>query len=385
MKTFLSLLFLFIGLSVIGQTKNFTLSGKITGLEGEPFSIAIKDDSAPRGYFRDSIVVAEDGTFSYSMYVKDVTYMSLWPGTDKVMKKVKSGGYYPIKSSQLQFIASPGARIYFSGKATDFIDAYPTGDAANDDLASLNKRINPLTNRVGNLMVKLADKEITDSAEVKQANKEVEELDDQVNNIKKEFLQSHPSSVVAAWLLSDMMIRSQVTDEEAVNYFKNLNKEKLVSTPYYVEVAKRVDGINATALGKDVPDFSSLNTYDKKKFELKSLRGKYVVLDFWGTWCGPCISGMPKMKEYLDKYKDKMDIVGIAQESDDGTSWRNFLAKNKDYNWHQVLSRPDEDYILKFNVAGFPTKIIVDPQGKIVERFVGEDDAIYNKLDELLN
>ena len=49
-----------------------------------------------------------------------------------------------------------------------------------------------------------------------------------------------------------------------------------------------------------------------------------------------------------------------------------------------MLSRTTEDYILKFGVAGFPTKIIVDPEGKIVGRFVGEDDAIYKKLDTLL-
>ena len=91
-----------------------------------------------------------------------------------------------------------------------------------------------------------------------------------------------------------------------------------------------------------------------------------------------------KVKEYLDKYKSKMEIVGVAQESDNGDNWRKFLAGKPEFQWHHVLSRNNEDYILKFNVAGFPTKIIVDPEGKIVGRYVGEDDAIYKKLDELL-
>ena len=61
-----------------------------------------------------------------------------------------------------------------------------------------------------------------------------------------------------------------------------------------------------------------------------------------------------------------------------------FITDNPEYNWHHVLSRKDKDYILKFSVAGFPTKIIVDPTGKIVGRFVGETEEIYTKLDELL-
>lgn len=302
-----------------------------------------------------------------------------------MVKRSKNGkGYYPAKSSLLQFIASPGAHIYFAGRVTDFVDAYPSGDAANDDLAKLNRKINPLMNKSVNMMIDIGDRYESEEPGVKKIREKIEKLDREADSIKANFVRNNSSSIAAAWALSDMMVRSQVSNDEAIQLFKGMDKEKLVSAPFYIEAARRVDGMMATVVGKEVPDIVSMNTYDNKKFNLKSLRGKYVVIDFWGTWCGPCVSGMPKMKEYLDKYKGKMEIVGVASESDDGSRWRNFLEKNKDYNWHQVLSRPDEDYILKFSVAGFPTKIIVDPQGKIVERFVGEDDAIYKKLDELL-
>jgi thiol-disulfide isomerase/thioredoxin len=180
-----------------------------------------------------------------------------------------------------------------------------------------------------------------------------------------------------------MMIRSQLSNGLATELFKKMSREKLVDVSFYADVAKRVDGFSLTAVGKTVPDINSMNTYTGKKFDLSSLRGKYVVLDFWGTWCGPCISGMPKMKEYLDKYKAKLEIVGVASESDKGERWKKFLDEKPQYQWHHVLSTKTEDYILKFSVAGFPTKIIVDPAGKIVGRFVGEDDEIYKKLDEL--
>ncbi len=179
-----------------------------------------------------------------------------------------------------------------------------------------------------------------------------------------------------------MMIRSQVSNEEAEVFFGKMHP-KLASVQYYPEVAKRMDGIKKTKIGSPVPEINSLNTYDGKTFVLSSLKGKYVVLDFWGTWCGPCIAGMPRMKEYLDKYPGKLEIVGVAQESDSGERWKKFID-NSEYKWHHVLSRKNENYVLAFNVAGFPTKIIVDPQGIIVGRYVGEDDEIYHKLDELL-
>lgn len=311
-------------------------------------------------------------------------YASISPNVDRVVKKAGGGGYYPAKSSSIQLFVSPGAKIKLTGKITDFVDAYPSGDNINNDFNNLNKEIYPLLNQSVNVTVKISNKLVTDSAVIKKMKETAALLDKQVIAIKENFIQEHPSSAAAIWLLSDMMIRSQLSNSLATELFKKMNREKLVDVSFYADVAKRVDGFSLTAVGKTVPDINSMNTYTGKKFDLSSLRGKYVVLDFWGTWCGPCISGMPKMKEYLDAYQSMLEIVGVASESDNGERWKKFLDGKPQYQWHQVLSRKTEDYILKFSVAGFPTKIIVDPAGKIIGRFVGEDDEIYKKLDELL-
>lgn len=380
MKNLLFMMFLFLSPSLFAQEQTFTVSGKIEGLESKPIRIFYKDKTGQ--LVRDSAVV-KDGYFTYSRKIDEMEMLNFWPPNESVMKRVDRG-YFPAKSSQFQFIAYPGAHVKFTGKITDYVDAYPSGDPANDALAKLNKSVYPLMNESVNLEVKIAKKEFTDSSALKAAQKKVETLDAEVAHIKKEFVKNNPSSYAAAWLLGDMMVRTQVTKAESFTLFNKLDKQKLNTNPFFIEVVKRIEGLRATAIGSLAPEISSMHTYTGKKFDLSSLKGKYVVLDFWGTWCGPCISGMPKMKEYLDKYKNKMEIVGIAQESDDGTSWRKFLDKNKDYHWHQVLNRPDDDYILKYSVAGFPTKIIIDPVGKVVARFVGEDEGIYNKLDELM-
>ena len=383
MRYNLLILMLITGQLTFGQSNSFTLSGKIKGLDATKIFLVIFDDAFKSGYRRDSITV-ENEAFFYTGTADKLMYASISPNVDRVVKKAGGGGYYPAKSSSIQLFVSPGAKIKLTGKITDFVDAYPSGDNINNDFTNLNKEIYPLLNQSVNVTVKISNKLVTDSAVIKKMKDTAALLDKQVIAIKENFIQEHPSSAAAIWLLSDMMIRSQLSNSLATELFKKMNREKLVDVSFYSDVAKRVDGFTLTAAGKTVPDINSMNTYTGKKFDLSSLRGKYVVLDFWGTWCGPCISGMPKMKEYLDAYQSKLEIVGVASESDNGERWKKFLDGKPQYQWHQVLSRKTEDYILKFSVAGFPTKIIVDPAGKIIGRFVGEDDEIYKKLDELL-
>ena len=80
------------------------------------------------------------------------------------------------------------------------------------------------------------------------------------------------------------------------------------------------------APGKVAPDFT-LNDINGKPFTLSSLRGKYVVLDFWGSWCGWCIKGMPDMKKYYEKYKGKFEIVGIDC-NDTADKWKAAVEKH---------------------------------------------------------
>ena len=136
-------------------------------------------------------------------------------------------------------------------------------------------------------------------------------------------------------------------------------------------------------IGKTVPNFTSTKTPNGEEFSFDSLRGKYVMIDFWGVWCGPCVAEMPKVKEYADKYADKLTILGI-NSGDTKEKMMNFLNKNE-YKWQQVMSeKGTNDLVLKFNVAGFPTKFIIDPEGKILHRYLGGSEEAFVELDKLL-
>ena len=130
------------------------------------------------------------------------------------------------------------------------------------------------------------------------------------------------------------------------------------------------------------PDFELPNLQGSTT-KLSSLRGKYVVLDFWGSWCVWCIRGIPNMKTYYAKYKDKMEILGVdCRDTED--KWKAAVEEHQ-LPWLQVRC-PDEQLqtiAAQYNIEGFPTKVVIDPNGKLIKTVVGEDPEFYNYLDQL--
>ncbi len=131
------------------------------------------------------------------------------------------------------------------------------------------------------------------------------------------------------------------------------------------------------------PDFE-LPDLQGNPLKLSSLRGKYVVLDFWGSWCIWCIRGIPKMKEAYAKHKEKMEILGVDCR-DSEAKWKAAVDEHK-LPWLHVRCSDEQLPSLaeKYQIEGFPTKAIIDPEGKLVKVIVGEDPAFYSFLDELL-
>ncbi len=128
------------------------------------------------------------------------------------------------------------------------------------------------------------------------------------------------------------------------------------------------------------PDFT-LNDINGNPLALSSLRGKYVVLDFWGSWCVWCIRGIPMMKEYYAKYPGKFEILGIDC-NDTPEKWKE-AVKEHELPWLHVYCTDESTVLADYDIQGFPTKIVIDPEGNIINTIVGEDPAFYEYLDEL--
>lgn len=132
--------------------------------------------------------------------------------------------------------------------------------------------------------------------------------------------------------------------------------------------------------GAPAPAFT-LRDVNGKDLSLSDLKGKHVVIDFWGTWCPWCVKGIPEMKASYEKYSDKLEILSVDCGDKEG-DWKD-AVKEHEMTWKNVFDGNSE-VAEQYEIQGFPTKIVLDPEGKILKVFVGESAEFYQFLDETL-
>ena len=206
-----------------------------------------------------------------------------------------------------------------------------------------------------------------------------------VTQVIFDFIKTHPDYEASAYIVT--MMRDVEKMKEAVALLKPDVREGRLKPLYQGLMDQIVEAMKAEeeaakkqAAGIEAPDFT-LNDINGKPLSLSSLRGKYVILDFWGSWCGWCIKGIPQMKEYYKKYAGKFEILGVDC-NDTEQKWKDAVKKHE-LPWLHVYNPRTSQVLSDYGIQGFPTKIIIGPDGKIVKTIVGEDPAFYTFLDEL--
>ncbi len=133
--------------------------------------------------------------------------------------------------------------------------------------------------------------------------------------------------------------------------------------------------------GKAAPVFSYPDP-EGNNISLASYKGKYVLIDFWASWCGPCRQAVPKVKKQYALYKDKgFDVFAVSIDHDK-KAWHKAMGE-EDMPWKQVLSPDIDKTMSNYMFSGIPTLYLIGPDGNIVDKYTGYSEELELKLEQI--
>lgn len=339
-----------VALSSLAQGKTTRVSGQITDL-GDSLLYNLIDMNLDNPRSKASYAV-KDGKFDFTINVEH-------PATFAIMDLAKAKAGDPTDFKVIDITIMPGEDVTINGSFSD----YQIGGAA--------------------IYQKMADAQKMITESYKNANsKNLDSCRKAFAAVAFPYIKSHANDE-AAMVLVQGLEYEQI--KEAVNLFTPEVREGRMAgfwkplLKMYEAQAKRDAAAKKLQEGTEAPDFT-LPDIHGKQLKLSSLRGKYVILDFWGSWCGWCIKGMPEMKKYYNKYKGKLEILGVDC-NDTEAKWKAAVEKHQLPWKHVRQSKETQSVSDDYGVQGFPTKILIDSKGKIVKIIVGEDPEFYELLD----
>ena len=362
--------------------------------------------------------MAQSGTFQLKANLKNIgDTVLVWKGRGAKMDTVlvkkdkftytttmdKPANYYFVSPDALrgksrtkwQLVCVPGEKAELKGDiksrfditGSQFYQQYHQLDMMKE---ATQKKATALSDSLNNLMKNGAKQEDV----YKIYSEKMPAILKEQNEKFFAYIAQHANEEASAALVTEF--ESPEDMEKAKNLLSESvrnGRMKALYEPIFEQIKKQKEmeerSAKLQAAGIEAPDFT-LKDIEGNDLALSSLRGKYVILDFWGSWCGWCIKGMPKMKEYYQKYAGKFEILGVDC-NDTEQKWKDAVKKNE-LPWKHVYNpraKTEEEQANnvcgKYGITGFPTKIIISPEGKIVKTIVGEDPAFYTLLDELFN
>ncbi len=301
--------------------------------------------------------------------------------------KPNPDGSIPAASMEVIYFALlPGKSVTIEGSLHNYKLG---GDPFYESLSQLDTEIYPIMQKIDSVSAdyrRMAQKGVSEE-KIQEIAAQMNSLQQNIKETYVRFIKEHAEQDVSAYLLA--MEGNRLGD--AIGELLDLIAEPVrngVMAPMYQSIKQSYEYQVARQKAKEkikegapAPEFT-LKDINGKDFSLSSLKGKYVILDFWGSWCGWCIKGIPDLKKAYEKYKGQLEIVGIDC-NDTEEKWKAAVEKHT-LPWIHVRNEGNPDVTLLYGIEGFPTKIILDKEGNIVKTVVGEDPEFYKHLDALM-
>jgi len=346
----------------------FTLTGKITGTDsGEMVLFKMLDEKQV-----DTLYADKNGNFSTKGVVKEPKMALLFLPKSTAVPNVP-----------LSFFVEPGSTA-IEGKKAAFDKATVKGGASNDDLKEVETILHSFDDSAKALQ---ADAQKAYMQKNEAAMPALQQRAEAIQKAQKDtiwyYINHHPKSYIAAFYLYQFSMGGPSVDQSRIAdaYVK---LDTTIKQSFYGKKLK--DGLNVnqnTAIGAVAPAIE-LGTPDGKSLSLASLKGKYVLVDFWASWCGPCRQENPNVVKAYNQYKDKnFTILGVSLDNDKA-AWQQAIASDK-LTWNHVsdLKGWESTTAAAYGVQAIPANFLLDKDGKIIAKNL-RGEELDKKLAELL-
>jgi peroxiredoxin len=377
MKKYFLYIVLFIPVVTFAQgVQQFTIKGKIGNLNSPARAYLIYQPGANR--IIDSAILV-NGVFNFSgQVINPVNAFMVIDRAGTGLSKLDSSADF------LSFYIDKG--VIELNSADSVAKAKFIGSKINDDNNKLMAQINPLMNEARDLKAQL-DSASAATQRLPSFQAMVQDKQKQLQNeqkaVLKMFILSNPDSYLSLLALSS--VGGPAPDPFELETLYNALAQPLKETETAKVFKKSLDVLKNTAVGVLAPDFTQNDT-NGAPVTLSKFRGKYVLVDFWASWCGPCRQENPNVVRVYNKYKDKnFTIIGVSlDKSDAKQNWLDAI-KYDGLNWTQVsdLKFWQNKAALLYDIKAIPANFLLDPTGKIIAKNLRGSD-LENKLEEVL-
>jgi len=355
----------------------FTVKGKVGSL-GAPSKIFLQYRADGKTILDSTVAV--NGAFTFSGSIKDITSASVvYDPTGNGLSKLDRKTRVDVVSI---YLAEGTTTI---NSADSLYKAKVSGTKVNEDAAAYKAYMKPVTDKKLELN-KWYTATPADVRKTKSFEDEYDKKSDAIDSLEmpmvKTYIKTHPDSYMS---LTSMQTALGYYPEyaDAAAMF-NLLSPSLKTSTAGKTYAARLEKFKAVAIGAMAPEFAQADT-NGKMVALSSFKGKYLLIDFWASWCGPCRQENPNVVAAFNKYKDKnFTILGVSLDQP-GAKQKWIDAIHKDgLNWTQVsdLKYWNNEVSTAYGIQAIPQNILLDPSGKIIAKGLRGKD-LTDKLEKL--
>jgi len=340
--------------------QNYSVKGKITNWPGDFIFLETNGNVS----IKDSVKNV-DGSFEFKGTINGVSNAFL------VNKAANEPAY--------KFFFLAPADIHIEGSYEDLSNAKVSGSKFTTEYQEIQNIHNVKKNKVDSLY-NLADLEKNKDKSQIYFN-EIEKLNKIDLEASKDFISNKTNNPAVIYELSSISLKVDYPSLQSL--FDKLDPE-LKESKQALDFKTYLTNLGNIQIGKLAPNFSQPDS-SSKIIQLSDFKGKYVLLDFWASWCVPCRRENPNLLQAYKQYKDKgFEIFGVSIDTkDEDWRWKRAI-QNDGLIWTQVsdLKGPENDAAKLYAIQVIPSNYLIDPSGKIIAtNLMGEE--LNKKLQEI--